>query len=84
MKLSRISLACAAAVTLSGNARAQAVKLETTNLMIASGDPGIDLCLRNKHPAGMQTFSAEKTLLMCMARPIHPRRHSICRLKAPR
>ena len=42
---------------------AETARLDVANLMIPSGDAGIDLCLRNKHPAGMQVFSAEKTLL---------------------
>ena len=65
MKFSRISLAAAATITaaMTGHIRAQTAKLETANIMIASGEPGIELCLRNKHPAGMQKFYAEKTLL---------------------
>ena len=31
--------------------------------MVPSGDSGIELYVRNKHPAGMSSFSAQKTLL---------------------
>ena len=44
-------------------AQADMPKLDSANFMIPSGEPGIELCLRNKHPVGMQNFSAEKTLL---------------------
>jgi pimeloyl-ACP methyl ester carboxylesterase len=33
------------------------------DFMIESGDPGIRLFVRNKHPAGMTRYSAEKTVL---------------------
>ena len=38
-------------------------KLETRGSSIPSVDPGIELYMRNKHPAGMTTFSADRTLL---------------------
>jgi pimeloyl-ACP methyl ester carboxylesterase len=38
-------------------------QLETKSFTIPSGDPGIELYMRNKHPAGMTSFSADKTLL---------------------
>jgi pimeloyl-ACP methyl ester carboxylesterase len=38
-------------------------KLETTDVMIPSGDPGIQLFVRNKHPAGMKNFPSDRILL---------------------
>jgi pimeloyl-ACP methyl ester carboxylesterase len=44
-------------------ASAADVTLETESYKIPSGDPGIDLYIRHKHPAGVETFPAEKILL---------------------
>lgn len=44
-------------------AAAQSGKLATESYRIASADPGIELYLRNKHPAGVESFPAEKILL---------------------
>jgi pimeloyl-ACP methyl ester carboxylesterase len=44
-------------------ARAAEVKLEAESYTIPSGDPGIDLYIRHKHPAGVETFTADKILL---------------------
>src|SRR6201995_1495573 len=44
-------------------AQAASPKLETTDVMIPSGDPGIELFVRNKHPAGMKKFSSDRVLL---------------------
>jgi pimeloyl-ACP methyl ester carboxylesterase len=41
----------------------QQPELTTSSAMIPSGDTGIGLYVRNKHPAGMRTFSADKILL---------------------
>ena len=38
-------------------------QLETKSFTIPSVDPGIELYMRNKHPAGMTAFSADRTLL---------------------
>jgi pimeloyl-ACP methyl ester carboxylesterase len=38
-------------------------KLETRDTMIPSGDPGIELFIRNKRPAGVISFGPERTLL---------------------
>jgi pimeloyl-ACP methyl ester carboxylesterase len=38
-------------------------KLVAESYMIDSGDPGIRLFIRNKHPAGMTQFRGERTLL---------------------
>jgi hypothetical protein len=58
------SLAAAAFyVSLVSMAFADDPKLATESYMIPSADPGIQLYIRNKHPAGVTTFPAEKILL---------------------
>ena len=42
---------------------AQPVKLVAESYLVPARDPGIQLLVRNKRPAGMTQFSAEKTLL---------------------
>ena len=37
--------------------------LQTEEFMVPSGDPGIELYVRNKHPAGISQFPASKVLL---------------------
>jgi pimeloyl-ACP methyl ester carboxylesterase len=62
-------LACLAAGACCGvgaQAKSQKVEtpmLETKDIMIPSGDPGIQLFVRNKHPAGKEKFAADKILL---------------------
>jgi pimeloyl-ACP methyl ester carboxylesterase len=59
-----IFLAClAASIVSSAGAQPSSPKLETRDTMIPSGDPGISLFVRNKHPAGKEDFSANKILL---------------------
>ena len=59
----QISLACLVASTFaSAGAQAKGPRLETTDTMIPSGDAGIQLFVRNKHPAGKET-SSDKILL---------------------
>jgi pimeloyl-ACP methyl ester carboxylesterase len=50
-------------VAMLGPAGAESGKLATESYRIAAADPGIELYLRNKHPAGVETFPAEKILL---------------------
>src|SRR5450756_2552216 len=58
-----ISLACLVAGTFAGaGAQAKGPRLETTDTMIPSGDAGIQLFVRNKHPAGKDS-SPDKILL---------------------
>jgi pimeloyl-ACP methyl ester carboxylesterase len=61
------ALKLAAAAIIFGSvvtgALAEEVKLETESYMIPSADPDIELYIRNKHPAGVTTFSADRTLL---------------------
>jgi pimeloyl-ACP methyl ester carboxylesterase len=42
---------------------AGAPKIVMEEFMVPSAEPGIKLYVRNKHPAGMKTFSADKILL---------------------
>src|ERR1700749_1696965 len=65
-----ITMACLAAGSfLTGSlfmglpAQAAGPKLEATDAMIPSGDHGIELFVRNKHPVGMKTFSSDRVLL---------------------
>jgi pimeloyl-ACP methyl ester carboxylesterase len=44
-------------------AGARSATLATESYRIPSADPGIELYLRNKHPAGVERFPAEKILL---------------------
>ena len=39
------------------------LKLESESYLIPSADPGIQLYIRNKHPAGMTGFAPERILL---------------------
>src|SRR6201995_4428547 len=60
-----LSLACltASTVLMSPFAQAASPKLESKDVMIPSGDPGIELFVRNKHPAGMKKFPSDRILL---------------------
>jgi pimeloyl-ACP methyl ester carboxylesterase len=44
-------------------ASAEVPKLDTEAYMIPSADPGVELYIRNKHPAGVTSFPADKILL---------------------
>ncbi len=61
----RLTLACltASTVLMSPFAQAASPKLESKDVMIPSGEPGIELFVRNKHPAGMKKFSSDRILL---------------------
>jgi len=48
---------------LSAPAFAQTQSLVTEEMMVKTGDPGIEIYVRNKHPAGMTTFRPEQTVL---------------------
>ena len=58
-----LSVLAASAVLPSVIADAKSAKLETTDTMIPSGEPGVELFVRNKHRAGKQAFSADKIVL---------------------
>ncbi|MGA9092384.1 MAG: alpha/beta fold hydrolase [Bradyrhizobium sp.] len=62
-RLLQMSLACLVASALAGAAvQARGPKLETSDTMIPSGDAGVQLFVRNKHPSGRQA-SPDKILL---------------------
>ena len=62
--LLRRSLAVAAlCVLLAATVFADDPKLATESYMIPSADAGIQLYIRNKHPAGVTTFPGDKILL---------------------
>ena len=59
----QVTLACLVATAFAGaGAQAKGPKLESTDTMIPSGDAGIQLFVRNKHPAGKES-SPDKILL---------------------
>ncbi|HEV2549801.1 MAG TPA: alpha/beta fold hydrolase [Stellaceae bacterium] len=55
--------AAAIVIALAVPAAAQSANLATDSYRIPAADPGIELYLRNKHPAGVESFPAEKILL---------------------
>jgi pimeloyl-ACP methyl ester carboxylesterase len=57
------SLTAGLFVFVAAAAFAEAPKLETESYRIPSGDPGIELYIRNKHPAGPAAFAPDKILL---------------------
>jgi pimeloyl-ACP methyl ester carboxylesterase len=62
--LGAVLTAClAGSVIAFPTAQATSAELESSDVMIPSDAVGIQLFIRNKHPRGMRTFSAEKTLL---------------------
>jgi pimeloyl-ACP methyl ester carboxylesterase len=62
-RILQTSMVCLVASTLAGAAaQAKGPKLESTDTMIPSGDPGIQLFVRNKHPAGKES-SPDKILI---------------------
>src|ERR1700753_3612309 len=62
-KLSQLFLASLAAAVVAGApAKAKEPELESTDIMIPSGDAGIQLFVRNKHLAGKES-SPDKILL---------------------
>ena len=63
MKMGRFAAAFAAALLLSSTGFAAAPKIVTASERIASGTPGIELYLREKHPAGMTHFAPDRILL---------------------
>jgi pimeloyl-ACP methyl ester carboxylesterase len=61
----RVVLTCLALGTAfaSPGAHAANPKLESSDVMIPSGDAGIELFVRNKHPAGTESFPSDRILL---------------------
>jgi pimeloyl-ACP methyl ester carboxylesterase len=63
MRICSIALAIvAAAATFATTAIAQA-RLATDEMIVKSPDPGIEIYVRNKHPADMAAFRPERTVL---------------------
>jgi pimeloyl-ACP methyl ester carboxylesterase len=60
---SLVAALCIALVMSVGNARAQSQQLVTEEMMVKSPDPGIEIYVRNKRPAGMTSFRPERTVL---------------------
>ena len=58
-----MAAALAAAFFVPVGAVAADPQLETRNYKIPASDPGIELFIRNKRPAGVQSFGPERTLL---------------------
>jgi pimeloyl-ACP methyl ester carboxylesterase len=56
-------VAFAAASPLADSARAQSQALITEEMMVKSPDPGIEIFVRNKRPANMNSFRPERTVL---------------------
>jgi pimeloyl-ACP methyl ester carboxylesterase len=50
-------------MTLASAAPAEEMKLDTESYVIPAADPGIQLYIRNKHPAGVTSFAADRILL---------------------
>ena len=61
----RLAWACVALGTVLASPSAQAAspKLESSDVMIPSADAGIELFVRNKHPAGTESFPSDRILL---------------------
>jgi pimeloyl-ACP methyl ester carboxylesterase len=63
MRIGSIALAIvAAAATFATTAIAQ-TRLATEEMIVKSPDPGIEIYVRNKHPADMAAFRPERTVL---------------------
>jgi pimeloyl-ACP methyl ester carboxylesterase len=56
-------LAALGLIVLASAALADEPKLETESYLIPSVDPGIQLYIRNKHPAGVTSFAGDRILL---------------------
>ena len=65
MRIPATAWACclAAAMLLAGPRAARAQALDTESYTIHSADPGIDLYIRNKHPAGVTAYAPDRILL---------------------
>ena len=57
------ALICSLGMTLSAHSLANDMKIDVESYTIPAKDAGIDLYVRNKHPAEMKTFTPERTLL---------------------
>jgi pimeloyl-ACP methyl ester carboxylesterase len=58
-----LCFAFAASMFVAGGANAQSQQLVTEEMMVKSPDPGIEIFVRNKRPANMNSFRPERTVL---------------------
>ena len=58
-----LCFAFAASMFVAGGASAQSQQLVTEEMMVKSPDPGIEIFVRNKRPANMNSFRPERTVL---------------------
>jgi pimeloyl-ACP methyl ester carboxylesterase len=58
-----VALAALGVLFAASVALAEETKLETEDYLIPAADPGIELFIRNKHPAGVTSFAADRILL---------------------
>src|SRR5258708_40297309 len=56
-----LSIAACTSMPMSGSSSAPDIVME--EFMVPSGDPGIELYVRNKHPAGMTSVAGSKIVL---------------------
>jgi pimeloyl-ACP methyl ester carboxylesterase len=63
MKMGRFAVAFAAALMLSSTGFAASPKIVSASEHIPSGTPGIELYVREKHPAGIMHFAPDRILL---------------------
>jgi hypothetical protein len=68
MRLSSALLA-AIAMIFAPAALAQTPKITMEEMMVPSGDAGIEIYVRNKRPADMASFRPERTRRSCAATP---------------
>jgi pimeloyl-ACP methyl ester carboxylesterase len=59
----KMFLLVAAAMALATAAAAQSARIVMEEMMVPSGDPGIDIYVRNKRPADLTAFRPERTVL---------------------
>jgi pimeloyl-ACP methyl ester carboxylesterase len=58
-----IAMGFVLSAVLAGPALAQTSQLVTEEMMVKTGDPGIEIYVRNKRPANMSSFRPEQTVL---------------------
>ena len=58
-----VALGIVAAATMFAATAIAQTRLVTEEMMVKSPDPGIEIFVRNKHPADMTTFRPERTVL---------------------
>jgi hypothetical protein len=77
MRISSVLLVALSAM-MAPAAIAQTPKIVMEEMMVPSGDAGIEIFVRNKHHADMVSFRPERTLVYVFTVPrIALRRHSI-------